>query len=37
MLEQELAGILLRKIQNVMNYDRHRSVSDAADVIIAGR
>lgn len=32
-LEQELAGILLSKIQNVLNYDRTQ-VSDGSDVII---
>ncbi len=32
-LEQELAGILLSKIQNILNYDRTQ-VSDGSDVII---
>lgn len=32
-LEQELAGIILSKLQNVLNYDRTK-VSDGSDVII---
>ena len=32
-LEQELAGIILSKLQNTLNYDRTK-VSDGSDVII---